>query len=310
MKSDIKYTVDVIMLTYQHEKFINDALNGVISQRTDFDFRLLIFDDSSTDNTNEIVLKKDNSNPRLFIYYQRNPKNLGSSINGQNALRLSDANYIALCEGDDYWTDPYKLQKQVDLLEKHDNASMVFSNCQVLVNGNINEINLKYPEYFSFSEYLQLYNAIPTCTMVFRRNCFDLNDKTIELLKKCPVGDFPLRFLIGDKGDFIFLPESTAVYRKHDGGISNNFHNSNHYVGILRMYKILNSYFNFKYDYFLGIHLQDTFERLFYVYCTEKLILAAIKTFYKACIDFDGKFLKPKRCLNILKHGVKEFIRK
>lgn len=310
MINEFKYLVDVLMLTYNHEKYIKQALDGIILQKTNFKFRLLIFDDCSTDKTEAIISKINNSNDNLEIVYKRNESNIGVQKNGLQSLNSAKSKYIALCEGDDYWIDPNKLQKQIDLLEKNSNVSLVFSNCDVDVNSYLIKNNLKYPEYFTFREYLQVYNAIPTCTMIFRKNCIVLDDKTIDLMRNCPVGDFPMRFLIGDKGDFIFLPESTAVYRKHDGGISNNFHNSNHYVGILRMYKILNSYFNYKYDYFLGIHLQDTYERLFYVYCKEKLIFAAIKTFYKACIDFNGKFLKPKKCLNILKHGVKEFIRK
>jgi glycosyltransferase involved in cell wall biosynthesis len=303
--------VSVLMITYGHEKYIKQAIEGILMQECNFSIELLVADDCSPDKTesivNQIIHNHINGD---WIKYTKHKQNKGMNANFVWAAAQCKGKYIALCEGDDYWTDPCKLQRQVDLLEQNDRTSMVFSNCQVLVNGNINEINLKYPEYFSFSEYLQLYNAIPTCTMVFRRNCFDLNDKTIELLKKCPVGDFPLRFLIGDTGDFIFLSESTAVYRKHDGGVSNNFHNSKHYLGILRMYKELNAYFNYKYDHFLGIHLQDTYERLFYSYCKDKLFFLAFKTFFKACVDFDGKFLKYKRCINIFKHGVKEFIRK
>jgi glycosyltransferase involved in cell wall biosynthesis len=304
--------VAIFMVTYNHEKYIEEAVESIVSQLTNFKYTLFIAEDCSTDNTRNLCIELSHKYLDK-IHLVLNPTNMGGAANSQNLMNIccqSGAKYIAMCEGDDYWTDPYKLQKQVDFLEKNTNASMVFSNCQVDVNGIFIKTDLKYPNYFTFVDYLRLYNAIPTCTMVFRKECINLNDKTIELIQQCPVGDFPLRFLIGDKGDFIFLPESTAVYRKHDGGISNNFHNSNHYVGILRMYKILNSYFNFKYDYFLGIHLQDTYERLFYTYCKDKLIFAAFKTFFKACIDFDGKYLKFNRCLNIFKHGVKEFIRK
>ena len=230
MKSDIKYTVDVIMLTYQHEKFINDALNGVISQRTDFDFRLLIFDDSSTDNTNEIVLKKDNSNPRLFIYYQRNPKNLGSSINGQNALRLSDANYIALCEGDDYWTDPYKLQKQVDFLEA--NEEYVFCGHEVLIK------NTKWDEKIEDTFFSKAYNIITknnysseeliaikypfhTSSFVFRNklNWDDFN----HIFKITISGDNTLIAILALYGKTKYFEDCMSVYRLNNSGISHNF---------------------------------------------------------------------------------------
>jgi glycosyltransferase involved in cell wall biosynthesis len=303
--------VSVFNWVYNHKDFIRESIESMLMQKTTFPVEIIVHDDASNDGTKEIILEYQNKYPKLFrnILQDENQWSQGKSVMTP-MFKKPKGNYIALTHGDDYWTDPYKLQKQVDLLEKNPKASMVFSNCQVDVNGVFIKTDLKYPSYFTFVDYLRLYNAIPTCTMVFRKECINLNNKTIELIKQCPVGDFPLRFLIGDKGDFIFLPESTSVYRRHERGISNNFHNSNHYLGILRMYKILNSYFNYKYDYFLGIHLQDTYERLFYVYCKEKLIFAAIKTFYKACIDFNGKFLKPKKCLNILKHGVKEFIRK
>lgn len=301
--------LSIFCMVYNHEPFLKQCLDGFVMQKCEFEFEIVIGEDCSTDRSREIILDYAYRYPGKFKLLLHN-KNIGAEENQRLVLENCIGKYIALCEGDDYWTDPNKLQKQIDLLEQNHKASMVFSNCNVDINGDINEINLNYPNYFTFIKYLQLYNAIPTCTMVFRRSCFTLDNKTIELLQNCPVGDFPMRFLIGDKGDFIFISESTAVYRKHDGGISNNFHHSNHYLGILRMYKELNTYFNYKYDYFLGIHLQDTYERLFYTYCKDKVFFAAFKTFFKACIDFDGKYLKFNRCLNIFKHGVKEFILK
>jgi glycosyltransferase involved in cell wall biosynthesis len=311
MEKQDKPLVSIICTVYNHESFITQCLDGFIAQRTNFPFEIIVHDDASTDNTKAIIKNYEMKYPDLFNnIYQTENQFIKKDVNIWADIMFPKAKgkYIALCEGDDYWTDPNKLQKQVDFLEANVNASLVFSNCHVDVKGVLKTSNLKYPNYFTFREYLNQYNAIPTCTMVFRKDNLLFDDRTINLLRGSPVGDFPLRFILGEIGDFIFLSDSMAVYRKHDNGVSTFFHNSNHYLGILKMYQNLNIYFNYKYDYFLGLHLQNIYERLFYAFCKEKSTFAACRVFLKACLNPNGGFLGLTQVLNILKHGIKEFL--
>ena len=121
-----KPIVSVVMITYNHEKYIQQAVEGVLMQQTDFPIELIIADDASPDQTEKIVttIKKKHPNGN-WIKYTRHLQNKGMTENFMWALGQAQGKYIALCEGDDYWTDPYKLQKQVDFLEANEEYGLV-----------------------------------------------------------------------------------------------------------------------------------------------------------------------------------------
>lgn len=121
--NDIK--VSVVMITYNHEKFIKEALESVFSQKTNFQYEIIISNDCSTDNTDEVIKKiiDKNENGNL-INYTNHKNNKGMIPNFLWSIQQAKGKYIALCEGDDYWTDPYKLQKQVDFLEANPDYSI------------------------------------------------------------------------------------------------------------------------------------------------------------------------------------------
>ena len=111
----IDITVSVVMITYNHEKFIKEALESIFSQKTNFHYELIISNDCSTDNTDEVIKKIIDKNENgSLINYTNHHKNKGMIPNFLWSIQQAKGKYIALCEGDDYWTDPYKLQKQVD----------------------------------------------------------------------------------------------------------------------------------------------------------------------------------------------------
>ena len=110
--------VSVCMITYGHEKFIEEAINGVLMQECDFVVELIIANDCSPDKTDAVIQNILCNHPRAsWIKYIKHDKNLGMMPNFIFAMQECKGKYIALCEGDDYWTDPSKLQKQVDFLE-------------------------------------------------------------------------------------------------------------------------------------------------------------------------------------------------
>ena len=126
--------VVIVVPCFNHMDYLNEALSSIYSQKVNFDFEVHVHDDCSLDNTGEIVstFQKKHNN----LYYFRNKKNLGMLKNYKYAFSLVDSEYIAILEGDDYWSDVNKLASQVKLLDAHPNASMCFHNFVGLLNWN------------------------------------------------------------------------------------------------------------------------------------------------------------------------------
>ena len=125
--------ISVVMLTYKHEAFIAEAIEGVLMQEVDFEVELIIADDCSPDGTKDIVNHYIENHPKgHWIKYHQHEKNIGMMPNFIFALKEAKGKYIALCEGDDYWTDPLKLQKQVDFLEQNEEYNIVFHKVKIL----------------------------------------------------------------------------------------------------------------------------------------------------------------------------------
>ena len=116
--------VSICCITYNHEKYIRDAIEGFLMQKTDFPFEVLIHDDASTDGTADIIREYETKYPDIIkpIYQTENQYSKGIKISATYNYPRAKGKYIALCEGDDYWIDPYKLQKQVDFLEHMKNV--------------------------------------------------------------------------------------------------------------------------------------------------------------------------------------------
>ena len=112
--------VSVIVITYNHEKYIRKALDSILMQKVDFKYEILVGDDASIDSTPEIIREYKEKYPEYFNISLRE-KNLGGTRNSYELMMMAKGDYIANLEGDDYWIDENKLQKQVDFLEKHDN---------------------------------------------------------------------------------------------------------------------------------------------------------------------------------------------
>ena len=127
---------NVCIITYNQEKFISKAIDSVLNQETNFPFSLVIGEDKSTDRTREICLNYKEKYPekiRLIL----NKENLGGRANFINAISHCSAKYVAICEGDDFWTNRNKLQRQVDFLEKHSNHGLVHSDFDLLVDKDM-----------------------------------------------------------------------------------------------------------------------------------------------------------------------------
>ncbi len=213
--------VSICCLAYNHEAYIAQALEGFLMQKTDFAFEILIHDDASIDKTADIIRKYETEYPDIIkpIYQKENQYSKGVKVTSKYQFPRAQGKYIAMCEGDDYWTDPLKLQKQVDFLEANPEYSLCFHPVkiwkeeeQLLVDDYITR---DVPETTDIYE-LAKGNYIHTPSVVFRRETIENIPQ--EMLKS-PVGDYFLHMLSAERGLIKKLPETMGVYRVHDGGV-------------------------------------------------------------------------------------------
>jgi glycosyltransferase involved in cell wall biosynthesis len=211
--------ISICMITYNHEKYIAEAIEGVLSQESNFSFELIISNDASTDNTdgiiNEIISNHSKGN---LIKYFNHEGNLGMMPNFIFALNKCKGKYVAICEGDDYWTDPNKLQKQVNYLEAHEDYSICFHRVYELKDDKkpvLSNLNSSKKEKTYTVQDLARYNFIHTPSVVFRNGFITAFP---EWFKESPVGDYVLHMLNARHGKIKYLPEAMAVYRLHTYG--------------------------------------------------------------------------------------------
>jgi len=214
MQSGSKPFLAIWMVAYNHEKFLEQAVESVMMQETDFDFKLFIGEDCSKDNTREICEKLQQRHPgkiKLFL----NSQNLGPNKNAlqiYNACFKSGAKYIAMLEGDDYWTDKFKLRKQVDFLENNPDFVLCFHKTSILKPDGaiIEDFLTKVPENYQTIETLAKFgNYIHTPTVVYR-NVLEAIPFEFEF---SPIGDFFLYMMLAQYGKLKYLEENMSVYR-------------------------------------------------------------------------------------------------
>lgn len=219
--------VSVVMPTYQHAPFIGQSIESILSQKTNFKVEILVGEDDSTDGTRVICQRIANEYPdrvRLVLRERKDVMYIGGQATGRaNLLDLlgrAKGKYIALCEGDDHWIDPLKLQKQVDLLEADPKAvgcfTDVFNEKEGVRTPFFDGINYRVPQGITTERDLIYGAGIPTCSLVYRR---DAMLEPIEQLYHSPVGDTIIFLHLSGSGHFIYLSESTAVRNVHAGGI-------------------------------------------------------------------------------------------
>ena len=205
--------LSVCIITYNHKAFIREAIEGVLMQKVNFSIEIIIADDFSTDGTREIIIEYQQKHPDLIKLILQQ-KNIGAGPNWMELISTPKSKYIAYFEGDDYWTDPRKLQKQVDFLEA--NEDFIFCGHDVAIkNEHLNSITDKYE---------------------FKKNVITLNDcvfgppvhtsswvyKNLEIpgeqFKSLIAGDDAMMCFLASKGDGYNIKETMGVYRLSDAG--------------------------------------------------------------------------------------------
>ena len=218
--------VSVCITTYNHRPFIAQALDGVLSQQTDFDFEILLGEDDSSDGTRQIALDYAARYPdriRLFLHDRKDVLYIDGRPTGRRNfvynIEQARGEYVALLDGDDYWTDSRKLQKQADFLDRHPETAICFHAAQ-----GKNQVDpardyvLRPPGRQPFYTLRDLVreNLVPSCSTMFRRGLFGAFP---DWFYRTSTGDWPLHILNAMQGNLGYIDEVMAVYRIHLGGV-------------------------------------------------------------------------------------------
>jgi glycosyltransferase involved in cell wall biosynthesis len=237
--------VSIVCITYNHEKYIAKTLDSFLMQTTDFSFEILVGEDCSTDNTLHILKKYKEKYPTI-IKIITGEKNIGSAQNFKRVFESSKSKYIALCEGDDYWTSINKLQSQITFLENNPEYSMCCHNSENYDNATKKTLHI-FPNIKNEKDFLlnDLFNSniANTCTVVYR----NFNIKISEIFNTLPLGDWPLHMLHAEYGKIKFLPENMARYQIHASGIWSSMNRLKQLDASILVLNYMNSYFKDKY---------------------------------------------------------------
>lgn len=234
--------VSVCCVTYNHARFIRDALEGFLMQEADFPFEVIVHDDCSTDGTTELLREYEARFPgRLRVMYEE--ENQFSKGKKMFALTFAEARgkYVALCEGDDYWTDPRKLARQAALMEAHPEYAFSFHPARWLDHQGAEVVERKFAppfvrESYTIDDLLEQGNFIPTCSTMFRG----------ELLRDYPAwmyrtsyGDVALYLYAATRGRIGFVGEPMAAYRFHGAGAWGGQNYRAHLEGLTRTLRLV-----------------------------------------------------------------------
>lgn len=240
--------VSILCITFNHEKFIAQTIEGFLIQKTNFKFEIIIHDDASTDKNVEIIKLYQAKNPELFdCVFQTENQYSKKDGSLENAIFSTPrGKYIALCEGDDFWTDPFKLQKQVDFLEKNEEYGLVHHEADYLFQKsgksvkNHHQTNKINPSRgFVFEELLDN-NNIYTPTVIFRASLLKhFMAIDVNVRSKFLMGDYVMWLEFSQHCKFYYLPESMATYRVLENSASKS-------TSYEKEMSFLNSYFDIK----------------------------------------------------------------
>lgn len=208
--------VSVCMIAFNHAAYIKQAIESILAQDVDFSFELVIGDDCSTDNTAAVCKEFAQRDTRVRLLPRE--RNLGVMPNFMRTLRACEGEYIAVCEGDDYWTDPLKLRKQIGFLESHQDYAGSTHQAQVIIdNAPARQFKESVPATLTTTDLIggRLFH---TASVVFRRPVLDLFCNS-PLVLSC---DRLLNFCISFLGKIHYSEEIMCAYRLHSAGMSSN----------------------------------------------------------------------------------------
>ncbi len=240
--------ISVIVTSYNHEKYIKECIDSILMQKG-IDFELIIGDDFSNDNTRKILEQYQKQHSDIINLLPSN-ENLGVTKNLKRCLEETSGKYIAICEGDDYWTDPYKLQKQAGFLEERENCALCFNSVLVFY-----EDNKKQKHIFQEKLTKTLFNTKDLILDNFIGN-FSCCMYRSDIVKKLPEGlyefftvDWMFNIVCSEYGKIGFLNEPMSTYRVHDSGLWSGKENKSKFPQLIQLIDIYNEFLSFRYDF-------------------------------------------------------------
>ena len=245
--------VNILMITYNHEKYIGQAIESIVEQQTNFDYSLIIGEDCSNDKTREIIKEYVLKYPyKIKVIFQSH--NVGPNKNVEIVLAECKAKYLALCEGDDYWTDPRKLQKQVDFLERNKDFVICTHGTESINENNEKEgMWFEPPEtkdFYTLKDYISYGRSFIATSSILTRN---YTRKIHEWYNNSPAGDMALimSMCLQEDGKIKRFNEIMSVHRNHNGGV---------YSGLSYLEKLI---FSIETRIFLRTKLPQEYESAF-----------------------------------------------
>jgi glycosyltransferase involved in cell wall biosynthesis len=245
----VEMKLSVLLVTYNQEKYIDECLDGILMQDVDFEWELVVADDCSTDNTLSI-LKKRLSSSRISCVYLNSKSNIGVSKNYERGFASCHGEYIAVIEGDDYWTDPNRIKKHVAFLDMHRECVMSF-NRKVVFNEEwrrFSVVKWDAPEDYQYvtTRKLIMGNCIGNLsTCVFRRSVIE---KLKPGLFDIGVADWMLGMAVGQFGLLARLKEVMSVYRVHSGGVWSGRSSKEQRKRLVKKIDMYNHYLDYRFD--------------------------------------------------------------
>jgi glycosyltransferase involved in cell wall biosynthesis len=241
--------VSICSITYNHEKFIRECLDGFLMQETTFPVEVLIHDDASTDGTANIIREYEAKYPHIIkpIYQVENQYSKGFKVNTTFNFPRVKGKYVALCEGDDYWTASNKLQKQVDFMESNLTYSICFHNVESFYEDcstSSHPMFIKPLKDTLTIRDLVTSNFIPTLSNLFRAKLFN---NFPEWFMCMPFGDWPLNILNAEHGNIGYIDQIFGVYRIHNNGVWSKLSKVDAYKKNIIVAEAINAHLNFKY---------------------------------------------------------------
>lgn len=292
-KDDASPRVTVICTTYNHLNFIKKTLDGFVSQKTTFPFEVLVADDCSPDGTGAVIEEYSKKYP--FIKQVTRTKNIGSIPNLMDLARRVRTEYVAICEGDDYWTDPNKLQLQVDFLDDNPEYALCFHPVSVLYEDDPSRMEVFPPEEhvdFSLSQLIQG-NFIQTNSVMYR---WRYNTGLPEEFAGIHPGDWFMHLVHAEMGRIGYINRNMGVYRKHGGGMWSDAAKNplalhlKYGAGEIRMFEEMKSHFGGQYDELMSAKQRHVIGEVFEHYIVSGNV-SGLADFIKSTAPMERIFL-------------------
>lgn len=280
-KNDYLTLVSVCCMSYNHEKYISQCIDGILKQKGAFSIEILIHDDASLDNTSNIIECYKSKYPDIIkpVFQAENQFSQGINIWNTYLFPNVKGKYVAICDGDDYWADPYKLKKQIEFLETNLAFNLVYTDRTIIDQWGVKKIR-NHPKYSSGNLSRQLLfsnNPITTSTVCFRSK--DLSE-VLSVLDNIPfktlMGDLQLWLALSAKGKFKYMNFKSTVYRLFP-------HSLSHSVSLYKEFRFS------KHEYFIRNYFRETWgirggknslERNYMKSCIRRLFPFDFRLFY------------------------------